>query len=1059
MRRVFLIAVTAILGLVLLAAVVVLVVSNTGFGRERVRGFALGALRDKAHGFVRIGRVEGNLLTGMTLHDVTITDSAGLPFVSAERVTARYDLVGLIGKRVALSDVHLVRPLIVLSKATGGEWNFRRIFPRDSAAKPDTTFGFGDWITFRHVTLENGRFMVRLPWSPSDSISAAQRDSAIAAALGGTGRSLIEPAPGAQPASYQRVLDFRSLYARLPGIRLKHPDSSGIAIEVASLRTIAAPFRPPEAEVRDLSGTLTIAKDTLLFRDLALVLPGSRIAGRWTYRLDTKAMEVRLRADPVALADLRWLYPRLPSEGGGPLDFVMLRGMGDGRADDFIVKNANIKQGSSAVAGNFAIQLGDSTVIHDTDLRLSSLDTRLIERLVPGLDLPRQGTLGGRVQLQGSTRALRTASDVTFDDTRSGLSHVIAQGEIGLSGGFRARELRVRASPVQVDLARIFLRDLPMGGTVTGIATLDGSPQSRLSITRANIIHRDRVGEVGEAASHVKGRATLSLRGSRYMDVDVLVTPLNLASVNRFVPALGLHGVVSGEMKLRGEFSSLSVHADLALPDGGRMRANGTLDVATRDIGYDLAVRMDSLDVKSVVERSPRTSLTASVIARGRGFDPATMQAMLSAEIAPSTFDSVAIDSLQLRVAAADGLATVDSSSLRTSFARADFGGSIGLVQGRIGTLSYRLQVDSLSGLGPWIPGTDTGTVRARPKLVADAVARAKADSAEVARVTEIERAVRGDPPPGLQVDTTGMNIPRDSLSGSAYTAGVLHGSIRKFDLRGRAALSHVVARGNTVDNARVEYAWLDAPAPGAGLIVAAQLDTVRAAGFDLDSVDVRLTYRKPGGALQLSVVQDSGVAYRVAADFSLHLDHREMHLSELALRFDTTTWQSSQPGTIRWGQRGIEIETIDLRSAPDGRIYLNGLVPTEGVADMEIVVRGLEISHVVRLLESDIPAAGVVSLSTRVQGSSQEPVFKGVGGLTGASFRGKSVPDARLTFEYGNRRLTAHGEFIGTEGKVMAVADGAVPLDLAFSGVTGSRLLDEPLTVDLRADGLELER
>ena len=70
--------------IVVLAVLGVWMLTNTDFGRERVRRFALKTLQNATHGIVKRGALRGNLLTGATLVDVAITDSAGRPFFAAD---------------------------------------------------------------------------------------------------------------------------------------------------------------------------------------------------------------------------------------------------------------------------------------------------------------------------------------------------------------------------------------------------------------------------------------------------------------------------------------------------------------------------------------------------------------------------------------------------------------------------------------------------------------------------------------------------------------------------------------------------------------------------------------------------------------------------------------------------------------------------------------------------------------------------------------------------------------------------------------------------------------
>ena len=122
MHRRLAIVAGVIFGIIGLALVLLLAVTNTNWGRERVRRIAESALQDAAkRGVVRLGRVSGNLLTGFSIADLSIRDSSGAPFLVADTVSTNYGLRALIGKRLALSDVRLVRPLIVLDRPPEGE--------------------------------------------------------------------------------------------------------------------------------------------------------------------------------------------------------------------------------------------------------------------------------------------------------------------------------------------------------------------------------------------------------------------------------------------------------------------------------------------------------------------------------------------------------------------------------------------------------------------------------------------------------------------------------------------------------------------------------------------------------------------------------------------------------------------------------------------------------------------------------------------------------------------------------------------------------------------------
>jgi autotransporter translocation and assembly factor TamB len=1052
MKRV-LVGLGVVIGAIAVLTVVgVLVFTMTDFGRDRVRRFTLRTLSEMVHGQVRIGGIGGNLLDGVVMTDFSIADTAGRPFVSADTVVADYRLIAFAKKRIQLHSLRLVRPLVIFDKLEDEDWNFESIFPEDTTPdEPGQGPGFGDWVAFNDVEIVGGRFIVRTPWKPDDDLTGAARERVIADALGGGTRDHIVRAR----KGHQRVMDFRQIDAVLPRLRLEDPDSSGVAIHVTALSGIAAPFRPPVAELRDIQGKFYIIHDTLRFDDARIVMAGSQIVGDGQYGIDTQELRLALRGAPVALADLRWLYPRLPSQGSGTLDFVMV--MRDDGPSDYVARNADVRSGTSRVGGDFGLTVSETAGrFHDTHLTFASFDTRLIEQLVPELDIPRRGTLGGRASLEGTTSEMIVDSDLTFDDVRSGRSRVVARGMVGFGDEeVRARNLRLRLAPVQVDLARIAVPNLPIGGVITGTATLDGSTTTRLTAS-ADLEHVE-----SGARSRLTGRGVVAMRGTTWMDLDLRARPLSLVTVGRFAPALGLRGSAAGPIRVRGSLNDLSVRSDLRLPDGGELLAVARLDVEGTP-SYDAQTSLRVFNLHTVASALPRTSLTGIATIRGTGSDPRTMRAAITADLRGSAIDTVAFDSARVRVAIADGMATVQPAVVHTSFASADIRGTLGLVAGREGELSYRASVDSLSGLARWLPARDTTVVVARPGRMRKAIRQAREDSALVARATEVERAATGAAGPVLKVDSI-PRVRRDSLAGSVAAAGTIRGNLKRFDLRGRAAVENLVFGGSTVRRGRVEYGWLMArPVEGTSaqstIAAAMSLDTVQTAGFALDSVEARVTSRGTTGVVDVLIHQHESHDYRLTGTFALHADHDELHLDQLRMRFDTTTWVAARPSTIRWGGRGIEIVALDLRQGTRGRIYVNGLVPTEGSARLDIEISGLEVSHVVELLQSDIEATGVLQVVARVEGTTRDPRVRAALGVTGASYRGTEVPDLRARFTYADEVLDAQAEALRGTGAPVAAAEGVIPVNLALAGVTGPRLLDRPLEFELRADSLPLD-
>jgi autotransporter translocation and assembly factor TamB len=110
------IAAIALAVLVVATAAGVALLTNTALGHERVRRIAQHALGQRAHGRVQIGALGGNLLRGAVVTDLTITDSAGAPFLAVPRASVRWSLRALLSRRIVITALSLERPVLVLDR-------------------------------------------------------------------------------------------------------------------------------------------------------------------------------------------------------------------------------------------------------------------------------------------------------------------------------------------------------------------------------------------------------------------------------------------------------------------------------------------------------------------------------------------------------------------------------------------------------------------------------------------------------------------------------------------------------------------------------------------------------------------------------------------------------------------------------------------------------------------------------------------------------------------------------------------------------------------------------
>ncbi|HKH91080.1 MAG TPA: translocation/assembly module TamB domain-containing protein, partial [Gemmatimonadaceae bacterium] len=981
---------------------------------------------------------------------ISITDSAGRPFLRADSLSGRYSIGNFLRKRIVIGDLVIYQPDILIEKLPGDTaWNYRRLWPASAPNPADTVPGFGSWIRFDNARIVSGHLTVRSPWSPRTGIDARARDSLVKEALSGKSRLMVIETSG----GFQKVIELRELTGRFPLVQLADPSTKVRLLDVAELRMQALPFRPPAAQITAMAGRFRFDDDSAWWKGARVELPGSKMSGDGVYVIDNGDMRITATGEPAAFDDFRWLYPHMPKEGGGTAAMLI---QWRGSTQDYVMRSGDLRTAGAHIQGDLGITMTDTIAFHDTDLRFTGLTTKLIEEVAPATKFPRQGVLSGRAKLDGSFKRMDLDADVTFATYNRGTNRVVADGVLGLSGTpvvVSANNLRIRMAPLQIDIAKLLFPTLPIGGTLTGTATLNGSGARQLVISPLDVVHQD-----GPNRSHAVGRVAVHTTGRQTIDVDVQTRPVSLAEISKFAPALALKGYASGPFRARGPLDALQIDTRLTLPGDAIFGLSGTVDFKSKELGYDVVADATALDLSQVMTKGPSTDLTGGGTARGRGTKPATMTSELDFAFGPSRFDTVAVDSIALQAQVANGMANVARAEVRGSGAQINVAGQFGLDAAHSGALTYSVVIDSLGTFARFLPasaGPDTGFVPPRPRIVAEAIRRARADSARIARQTEVARAVSGAPPLRVQVDTP-RAIPRNVLAGSLRATGTLTGSIERFNLQGSANATGLIVRGNAARHLATTYSWTDARTPQAKMVVAVRADTISAAGFAFDSLSADLSYLKPSGAVAVRVRQNDARDYALSGEFTLDNERNELRLAEVALRFDTTTWRTTHRSSIRWGGRGIEVVDLELVNGR-GRIYANGLLPTEGRANFDFQVRHFAVENVAELLQSDLPVTGRVSLDAHVEGVATDPRLNGRLDFVNGTYNAMSVPDVHGTFAYASQRLTTNATASDSTGRLLAQVNGALPINLALSGVTGPRVLDAPIDVKVVSDSLPL--
>src|SRR4029453_3330498 len=182
-------------------------------------------------------------------------------------------------------------------------------------------------------------------------------------------------------------------------------------------------------------------------------------------------------------------------------------------------------------------------------------------------------------------------------------------------------------------------------------------------------------------------------------------------------------------------------------------------------------------------------------------------------------------------------------------------------------------------------------------------------------------------------------------------------------------------------------------------------------AGFAMDSVEVRSSYHASAGDVAFVLYQRSGEEYSAGGDFALHKDHNELHIRDLALRFDSTRWVASHPSAIRWGSGGVFVDKVELKNGKDGRVFVNGNVPPEGAGGPDIKIEYFQAADLAALTQTDLDFRGLISTTARIEGTTRAPRIRAALGIAGAMYGGTTAPAVRATATYASPALIAHVE------------------------------------------------
>jgi len=1010
------------LGILVTAIVVVaaaIAATQTAWGRARIRAVVVAELRRVVHGQLYVGNLEGNLLTNLTVDSIEIRDHEGRVLLATGRLHAEFDPRDLLDRRILFQRLEIDHPYVRLNHYPDESWNFKRILSPSSAGPssparlasrarlPEAEArGYGDFIMATHVVIHNGTFIFSERWRPDDSLRGARRDSAIAEALRRPHFGLERTSDG-----LMRTLTWSGIQLAAPYARIVDPDSAGPGFEIDRLdmNEFFPPFR-----FSNVHGRVRIVHDTLWATLSHVELPGTvgRGSGK-VYWGSNRPLTLALHfdADTVSLADIAWVYPTLPTTGGG-------RGSVDIRSDvthpsiiDFVIGGMDVRTTGSRFIGNITFESGrPQLVIKDIAAEVAPVDFAFIRVLAGGAPFPVDwaGQWTGRVRGPGGpvSRFRADTVDLTLHDAHvpGATSRLAGSGELDISAPARTafHDFRMTVDRLDLRTPQYVLPDFPrLHGIVHGTATLD-SVWSDVRFRDADLTHTDGLGSPDRITG--SGRFTLGDKESSY-DMELQAQPLSFTTIGRTYPGVRLRGEFSGPVSLQGTLDNLDVTAQLT-GEPGVLGIDGHFDLVPPGLAGSGALTLVHTDLQALFDDDslPQTDLSLRVDADVRGDSLAALDGPVSGTIARSDVGRLHVDTARLVGRFGGARLRVDTLSVEAPGGSLSGRGGLGLAVDDRDSLTVALALDSLGGWRPYLADDSAGN---------------------------------------------------DPLLGTVRASGTFTGWLDSLGLTGTLQGAGLRAAGASIRGASASFAmgYLSrAPQGTAGVAV----DGITLEGLALDHVGMDARFLGGGrSALAFTVTMSTGPHGGAAAEIRQSHDSMTATLDTLAIYTHDNAWHLTEPAILRRDAGGSSIDQLSLRGAVSGWLTATANLPHVGEATAHIQADSVPLGDVGELAESPDSYGGLASLDWTIGGTRSNPTMLGEGRLTDAQFGDVRFEELIGHAVYADRRLSLHGDLLAAHDTALHMLV-SIPVNLALETGVRRTLDNDSLRGNVHADSVQ---
>lgn len=995
-------------------------VTQTAWGREKIRTQAMSFINGKIKGKMYIGHLEGSLFSNLVVDSFSIRELNDSVFVATGPVHIRFDPRDLLDRRIVASDVQVERAFVHVHQDSAKAWNYRKIFPSGPKGppKPRTTRNFGDYIFVNAAKASQLTFYLTMPWHPDDSLKGARADSAARVQM--ARRDKIIRRVGSY---YEVQRRWTNGALQLGPSRIDDRDAMGRQFDV--VRLDADEFDPP-FRFREARGSVRNKGDSLWADISHFRLPGSRGTAKgkvwWGSDLPTR-YDLTFVSDSLSLADVAWVYPTLPRTGGGRMTLHIGNGR-DLRQLEYALRDMDVRTMNSRLRGDMTFGTGAPVlIVKDIDLRADPIDWVLIEQFTgEPLPYPFKGEITASVKASGGPVTNFRVERGDFSWRDGNVSGVVNKGSVKGELDILFPAL-TKFHAFDVALATFDLRTImavnpafpKFFGTVSGTARLD-SVWTDFRFRSADLTHHFENAESSRFTGN--GRVTI---GDKFLTYDLALDakPLSLTTVARAYPEAELiyKGTYAGPLRVQGQADDLAISTELTGPPG-TLAFDGRVDAdSIGGYGYDGLLRFNNLDLRLLLDTAavPHTQLNGTAELDVAGDSLPTWEGPLDLSLERSLIDSVRVYAgARARMRFGGGRVRIDTMHVETALLSTAGRGGIGLLPGVRDSLAFLVSADSLGALRQYLVQAAAG----------DSVARAAAL--------------------------------RDSLGAEVSGRGVLAGTLDSLDVRAALDIRHLTYGAYGARVARVAADLQHVALPDMRGTVRLNADTIAAGGVAVANagLDLEVAGMSRVGFGLLATLSN-GPVLETRGAFGTAQDTTRLALDAFRLGLDGREWTLARKASL-WASRGaFSADTVLLTGSRGGEILLAGAATADSTVRLRLQLDSVSMADMANLAQASVPLSGWFSSRVDVTGTRGAPTMTLTGAVTGAKVGQVNVARAALRGDYADRRVHFGADLLRNDSTVVSIR-GNAPIDLALVP-RETRQLRDTLRVAVVSNNLDM--